>query len=249
MKRRVRRVDMGELPMSNKADEKIAQQPGPKRSAPFRPQTLAQEQYSKQIRGRMLTIGAGCAGTGKTFCSVSLACEMLAAGQVERIIATRPAVTAEEDLGFTPGTLSEKFAPYFEPILDVLNRKLGASYVTHAIKVQKVIALPLGYMRGLTFQNAFVLCDEAQNTTQGQMKMLLTRLGEPVKCVIEGDEEQSDIRGPNGLVDAIQRFQGHPDVGLTRFTEADVVRSGFVRDVLMAYRNGQEHPTLVSVSA
>lgn len=235
----------GDLPMSGRVDEKMrhrqiapdAPPPLPKETAPLRPKGRSQELYVKNINGKKLTIGNGCAGTGKTFCSVSLACEMLVAGKIKRIIATRPAVTAEEDLGFTPGTLSEKFAVYFEPVLDVLNRKLGKSYVQHAIKNQTIVAMPLGFMRGLTFDESFVLLDEAQNTTPGQMKMLLTRLGEPTKCVIEGDEAQTDIEGPNGLTDAIRRFSHLPDVGVTTFSIDDVVRSGFVKEVLLGYRD------------
>jgi phosphate starvation-inducible PhoH-like protein len=234
----------GELPFHARADERMSldrqdQEPRSKRVTRMRPLTDKQSDYMASIRGSILTFGLGDAGTGKSYCSVGLACEMLADGSIEKILITRPAVEAGEDMGFLPGEISDKFAPYFAPVLDILNERLGASFVTYAIRAEKIVALPLAYMRGHTFKDAFVIMDEAQNTTPSQMKMFLTRMGENVKCVVNGDATQSDLAPGtvSGLEDAVYRFRGHRDVGIIRFERADVVRSGFCMDVLDAYSN------------
>lgn len=237
-----KRHEVGELPYHGKADQKVTMVrdedipvPGARRVAPFKALTDTQGHYAAGIRSSILTIGAGPAGTGKSFCSVAIACDMLKDKLIEKIIITRPAVEADEDLGFLPGDISEKFAPYFAPVLDILHKRLGEGFTTYCIRKGKIVAMPLAFMRGHSFENTFVLLDEAQNTTPKQMKMFLTRMGEGTKCVVEGDVDQTDIDGPNGLEDALYRFGNHPSVSVTRFERSDIVRSGFVQDVVEAY--------------
>lgn len=173
---------------------------------------------------------------------------MLKEKSIEKIIITRPAVEADEDLGFLPGDISEKFAPYFAPVLDILHKRLGEGFTTYAIRRGKIVAMPLAFMRGHSFENTFVILDEAQNTTPKQMKMFLTRMGEGTKCVVEGDIDQSDIVGPNGLEDVLYRFGNHGSVSVTRFERSDIVRSGFVQDVIEAYEKPPRSNVSVAVS-
>jgi phosphate starvation-inducible PhoH-like protein len=237
--RNARRHEVGELPFNGRVDERMTvaepQPPGAKRVARIKPLTDRQADYLLSIRSSILTFGTGDAGTGKSYCATALACEMLTDKHIDKIIITRPAVEADEDLGYLPGEISEKFAPYLAPIQDILNERLGPSFATYCLRNQKIIAMPLAYMRGHTFKDAFIILDEAQNTTPGQMKMFLTRIGEDAKVVVNGDITQSDINGRSGLEDALYRFQDHKDVGIVHFERSDVVRSGFCMDVLDAY--------------
>lgn len=210
----------------------------PQRSAqPIIPLNEAQERYLKAINSHDVTFGIGPSGTGKTFIAAGIACDLLVGKKVERIIITRPALEAGEKLGFMPGELEEKFDPYFAPVRMIMEKRLGASYVEYAIKAGKIIAQPLAFMRGHTFEDAFVLLDEAQNTTPAQMKLFMTRLGEPVKCVIDGDLRQSDLPHgmPSGLEDAIYRFTGSPGFARVDFTRDDIVRSGLCRIIVEGY--------------
>ena len=151
-------------------------------------QTLAQENYISAMRQHCLTLGLGPAGTGKSYCAAALAAEALESGKIERIILTRPAVEAGEQLGFLPGTVDEKFAVYIDAFRDILNQRLGAGTVNYCIRHGRIVAAPLAFMRGKTFdESTFVILDEAQNTTPAQMKMFLTRIGEDCKVVINGD--------------------------------------------------------------
>lgn len=232
-----RRERFGELPASGGADVRMEgrREPGPRRADPLVAKTGAQADYISHLRGKKLTLGMGDAGTGKTYCAVAVACEMLLDRVIEKIICTRPAVEAEEDLGFLPGEIGDKFSPYFAPLRETFIARLGSGYLEWCIKREVIVAAPLAYMRGWTFDRSFVILDEAQNTTPGQMKLLLTRLGKGTFCSVNGDETQSDISDKNGLLDAYHKMSGHPDVGVTRFTVDDVVRSGFVGDVLRRY--------------
>lgn len=209
--------------------------------SPIKPRTAAQKRYINAIRNNMLTFGIGPAGTGKSYCAGALAAEALESGKIERIIVTRPAVEAGESLGFLPGDLDEKFAAYIDAFRDILNKRLGAGTVNYCLRHGRIVAAPLAYMRGKTFdQDTFVILDEAQNTTPQQMKMFLTRIGEQCKVVVNGDIRQSDIKGPNGLQDAIERVEDLPGVYVHEFERYDIVRSGLVRDLMDRYECDDE---------
>ncbi len=203
---------------------------------PLLARTPAQQRYISAIQNHCLTFGIGPAGTGKSYCAAALAAEALESGQIERIILTRPAVEAGEQLGFLPGAVNEKFAVYIEAFRDILNERLGPGTVDYCIRHGRIVAAPLAFMRGKTFNNrTFVILDEAQNTSIAQMKMFLTRIGEDCKVVVNGDIKQSDIRGPNGLADAIERLSSLRSVFVHEFARADIVRSGLVRDIIDCY--------------
>ncbi len=203
---------------------------------PLLARTPAQQRYISAIRNHCLTFGIGPAGTGKSYCAASLAAEALESGQIERIILTRPAVEAGEQLGFLPGAVDEKFAVYIEAFRDILNERLGAGTVDYCIRHGRIVAAPLAFMRGKTFSHKnFVILDEAQNTSIAQMKMFLTRIGENCKVVVNGDVKQSDIRGANGLADAVERLAGLSSVYVHEFERGDIVRSGLVRDIIDCY--------------
>lgn len=208
----------------------------PKRPGPIQAKTDAQHRYLSAIKSAQVTFGIGPAGTGKTYVAAALACDMLMDGRIERLVLTRPAVEAEESLGFLPGELGEKYAPYLEPLRAVLEQRLGAGTVKYLVGANRIVPKPLAFMRGETFENDFVILDEAQNTTPGQMKLFLTRIGEHAKVVVNGDPEQVDVAGESGLVDAVSRLQHLGAVRVVRFSESDVVRSGFVAEVIRAYR-------------
>ena len=208
----------------------------PQDQNPFLPQNAAQKKYIHAIKNHCLTFGIGPAGTGKSYCAGGVAAEAMQNGQIERIILTRPAVEAGENLGFLPGDVDEKFAAYIDAFLDILNMRLGAGTVKYLMRHGRIVAAPLAYMRGRTFgEDTFVILDEAQNTTPAQMKMFLTRIGENSKVVINGDVKQSDIRGDNGLADAIERLDGLRRVCIHEFSRDDIVRSGLVREVIDRY--------------
>lgn len=202
---------------------------------PLKPKTETQKRYINAIKNFTLTFGVGPAGTGKSYIAAALAAQALDRGDIERIIITRPAIEAGESLGFLPGELEEKYEPYIAAIRNVLDERLGKSYVDYLLKAGRIVASPLAYMRGMTFRNAYVILDEAQNTTPSQMKLFLTRIGENCKVIIDGDPAQSDIKGPNGLEDAIQRISWIPSVKVIEFGIDDVVRSGIVAEILKSY--------------
>lgn len=203
---------------------------------PLEAKTTAQKRYINAIKNNSLTFGIGPAGTGKSYCAAALAADALEAGRIQRIVLTRPAVEAGEHLGFLPGDMDEKFAVYIEAFRDALNERLGSGAVDYFLRHDRIVAAPLAYMRGKTFrEDSFVILDEAQNTTPAQMKMFLTRIGEGCTVVVNGDVEQSDIRGPNGLADAIQRVRGLRNVHVHTFERDDIVRSGLVRELMDRY--------------
>lgn len=207
-------------------------------TTPLTAKNSAQQQYISAIQTNDLTFGIGPAGTGKSYCAGALAAEALESGRIERIILTRPAVEAGENLGFLPGEVNDKFSVYIDAFRDILNQRLGAGTVNYCLKHGRIVAAPLAYMRGKTFDsNTFVVLDEAQNTTPAQMKMFLTRIGEGCKVVINGDVAQSDIRGANGLSDAVQRLQSLSSVYVHEFVRDDIVRSGLVRDIIDCYES------------
>lgn len=205
-------------------------------SETLRPQNDAQQRYINAINQYCLTFGLGPAGTGKSYCAGALAAEALESGCIERIILTRPAVEAGETLGFLPGDVNEKFGVYIDAFRDILNDRLGAGTVDYCIRHGRIVAAPLAFMRGKTFnQNTFVILDEAQNTTPTQMKMFLTRIGEDCKVVVNGDIAQSDIRGANGLSDAVDKLYDVGSVYVHHFEREDIVRSGLVREIIERY--------------
>jgi phosphate starvation-inducible PhoH-like protein len=215
----------------------------PRRKLVIEPLNQKQREYDISMRVNTLTFGIGPAGTGKTWLAAARAAEELRDGVVERLIITRPALEAGEELGFLPGELEEKYGPYFRPVRDALVEVLGAGAVDYHLKAGTIEARPLAYMRGATFKFARVLLDEAQNTTASQMKMFLTRLGEGSKIVVNGDPAQSDLpKGvQSGLTDSMDRLIGRvPSSAAIFFERTDIVRSGFVQDVLDAYHDNFE---------
>ena len=201
--------------------------------------TPRQHQYLEQILSHDITFGLGPAGTGKTFLAVACAVDALERSTVQRIILTRPAVEAGERLGFLPGDLTQKVDPYLRPLYDALYDLLGFDRVTKAFEKGQLEVAPLAFMRGRTLNHAFVILDEAQNTTPEQMKMFLTRLGFGSRCVVTGDTSQIDLpRGvQSGLIDAERVLAKVKGIAMTRFTSADVVRHPLVARIVEAYES------------
>jgi len=202
---------------------------------PIRAINEAQGHYLSSIRQNVITFGVGPAGTGKSYCAGGYAADKLRDKEVDKLIITRPCVEAGESLGFLPGELEDKFAPYIDPFREILNERLGKSFVDYLIKHKRIDAKPLAYMRGNTFKNCIVILDEAQNTTPTQMKLFLTRIGENCKVIIDGDIQQKDIRQQSGLADAIDRLSQIKNVGVVNFDADDIVRSRIVKDIIKAY--------------
>ena len=204
---------------------------------PVEPRNAAQKAYVHLLDERELVLGIGPAGTGKTYLAVAVAVSHLLAGKVERIILARPAVEAGERLGFLPGDMKEKVDPYMQPLYDALNDFLPARRLQKMLEAKTIEIAPLAFMRGRTLAHAFVVLDEAQNTTETQMKMFLTRLGEGSRMVITGDPDQIDLprTTPSGLVQAARILAGDPAIGIVRFGAEDVVRHPLVKRILEAY--------------
>ena len=203
------------------------------------PRSAMQVEYLKAIDGNELVFGQGPAGTGKTYLAVAKAVERLVQGDVERIVLSRPAVEAGEQLGFLPGDLREKIDPYLRPLYDALYDMLPEGQVEKRLENGEIEVAPLAFMRGRTLANAFVILDEAQNTTAVQMKMFLTRLGENSRMVVSGDLSQVDLpRGTcSGLRDAMDVLHGVKGIGFATFTDSDVVRHPLVGEIVHAYSN------------
>jgi phosphate starvation-inducible PhoH-like protein len=193
-----------------------------------------QETYINKIDNHILTFCIGPAGTGKTFCAAIAAANAFKDKEVERIIITRPLVEAGEKIGFLPGDLKEKVDPYVAPFVDALKRIMGSGQVDALIEHGKIEFLPLGFMRGHSWSNTFVVLDEAQNVTKSQMKLFLTRIGKGSKVIVDGDISQKDIEA-FGLDDALQRLAHVKGIAVHEFTTEDIVRSGIVRDIIKAY--------------
>jgi phosphate starvation-inducible protein PhoH and related proteins len=201
------------------------------------PRSAGQAAYVKAMRENELVFGLGPAGTGKTYLAVAAAIDLLMAGRVERVILSRPAVEAGERLGFLPGDLREKVDPYLRPIFDALNDMMPADQLAKRLGSGELEVAPIAFMRGRTLSHAFVILDEAQNTTPVQMKMFLTRLGEGSRMVVTGDPTQVDLPpgARSGLADALEALRGVESIGIVRFTEKDVVRHPLVARVVSAY--------------
>jgi phosphate starvation-inducible PhoH-like protein len=209
----------------------------PRTGRPIAPKGMAQKQYVELVRGNDIVFSIGPAGTGKTYLAVAMAVRALLDKQVRRIILTRPAIEAGEKLGFLPGTLEEKIDPYLRPLLDALHDMLDVERVARHMADGIIEVAPLAFMRGRTIQGAFIILDEAQNTTPEQMKMFLTRMGFDSKAVVTGDPSQTDLpRGQrSGLRDALDLLEGIRGIGLVRFTDTDVVRHPLVATIIRAY--------------
>lgn len=207
------------------------------RGKQIKPKTLGQKAYVEAIRRSDVTLAAGPAGTGKTFLAVALAVQSLKNRQVDRIILTRPAVEAGEKLGFLPGDLQEKVDPYLRPLYDGLYETLGMETVQKYMERRIIEVAPLAYMRGRTLDDAFIILDEAQNTTPAQMKMFLTRLGFGSKMIVNGDITQVDlpIHQLSGLTEAIRILKDISGITQVFFTEVDVVRHPVVGRIIRAY--------------
>jgi phosphate starvation-inducible PhoH-like protein len=240
------RLEAGESITQAEVDAEIRFTDGARVNAPgalrtaggraVRPRTPAQAAYLDMMRQCPLVFGVGPAGTGKTYLAAAFAAHMLHEKRVDRIILSRPALEAGERLGFLPGDLKEKIDPYLRPLYDALFDVLGDA--AGRLMEQGVIEVaPLAFMRGRTLARAFVILDEAQNTTQAQMKMALTRLGEDSHMVVTGDATQSDLPGGKalGLNEALSILEGVEGVAVARFSEADVVRHAIVARIVAAY--------------
>lgn len=228
-----RRREKNDLPVD--FDGAVQTTPRPRRVGALEPQTENQSRYIQSIQANTLTFGLGPAGTGKTYVATCLALDALQKKKIEKLILTRPAQEAGENLGFLPGELHEKYEPYLRPFRDIMVRRLGEGYIDCAIKNGRIEAIPLAYMRGMSFENCWVLLDEAQNCTPVQMKMFLTRIGQNCKVVVNGDVTQKDIAGPSGLIDGWHKVDGLPNVGMVEFDRSDVVRSGLVQLIVDRY--------------
>lgn len=204
---------------------------------PLEAKTDNQAAYMKAIVSYKVVFGVGPAGTGKTYIAAAMAAQAFLDKEVEQIIITRPVVeAADEEMGFLPGELQEKYAPYLIPFLDVLNERLGKSRVQYMLECGQLEAAPLAYMRGRTFNRSFMILDEAQNTTPGGMKMFLTRIGTDSNVVVNGDITQKDIEGESGLTDAINRLAFIPSIKVVQFNVADIVRSSICGEIAHAYQ-------------
>lgn len=209
---------------------------------PIKSKTVGQKKYVDLMKKKIVTFGIGPAGTGKTYLAVAIAVNAYKDKQVEKIILTRPAVEAGEKLGFLPGDLQEKVNPYLRPLYDALQEMLGADSFSKMMERGTIEIAPLAYMRGRTLSNAYVILDEAQNTTKEQIKMFLTRLGENSKMVITGDLTQIDLPSghTSGLKHAVKILKDINDIGIIRLSEKDVVRHPLVQQIVKAYEANED---------
>ena len=217
---------------------------------PVKPKTIGQKNYVDAIRERMIVFGIGPAGTGKTYLAMAMAITAFNAGEVNRIILTRPAIEAGEKLGFLPGDLQSKVDPYLRPLYDALYQIMGAESFVRNMEKGLIEVAPLAYMRGRTLDNAFIILDEAQNTTPAQMKMFLTRIGFGSKAVITGDATQKDLPpdAVSGLDVAAKVLKNVEDISFCYLTGADVVRHPLVQRIVNAYEEYEAMHNKKSVS-
>ena len=204
---------------------------------PVKPKTLGQKQYVDQIRKKMIVFGIGPAGTGKTYLAMAMAIQAFKNGEVSRIILTRPAIEAGEKLGFLPGDLQSKIDPYLRPLYDALYQIMGAESYLHNAEKGLIEVAPLAYMRGRTLDNAYIILDEAQNTTPAQMKMFLTRIGFGSKVIVTGDQTQKDLPAGavSGLDTAVRILKKVDEIGFCYLSSSDVVRHPLVQKIVQAY--------------
>ncbi len=218
---------------------------------PVRPKTLGQKEYVDAIRGGMVTFGLGPAGTGKTYLAIAMAVTAFKKNEVARIILTRPAIEAGEKLGFLPGDLQSKIDPYLRPLYDALYQIMGAESFAKNTERGLIEVAPLAYMRGRTLDNAFIILDEAQNTTPAQMKMFLTRIGFGSKVVVTGDATQKDLAAgtTSGLDVAVKVVKGIEDIHICTLTNRDVVRHPLVQKIVKAYEEYEKKGNRASKGA
>ncbi|MDN5600124.1 MAG: PhoH family protein [Brachybacterium sp.] len=227
-----------------KLDEVLSRTILSSRGRTIRPKTMGQKSYIEAVESSTITFGIGPAGTGKTYLAVAMAVQKLLSKQVERIILTRPAVEAGERLGFLPGGLNEKIDPYLRPLYDALHDMLDPESIPRLMAAGTIEVAPLAYMRGRTLNDAFIILDEAQNTTGEQMKMFLTRLGFNSTMVVTGDVTQVDLPGAqqSGLRIVEQVLSGIDDISFCRLSSRDVVRHRLVSDIVEAYGRWEIRP-------
>ena len=210
------------------------------RGRALRPKTAGQRRYVEAVRGNTLTFALGPAGTGKTYLAMAMAVAALKRREVGRIVLCRPVVEAGESLGYLPGTLQEKLDPYVRPLYDALFDMTDMEKGNALIEQGIIEIAPLAYMRGRTLNDAFVILDEAQNTTPEQMKMFLTRLGFRSRFVVTGDSSQRDLNGPSGLIMARRALEGTDDIAFVELGKADIVRHPLVARIVEAYERAEQ---------
>lgn len=195
-----------------------------------------QGEYQEAIRNNDIVFGIGSAGTGKTTIAANYAAEQLCFKRIDKVYITRPNVESGPGVGFLPGSLEDKYAPFLQPFESAFKKSMGLGFYNYCLKSKKIEAKPLGFMRGDTFEDCVVLVDEAQNCTKKDFKLMLSRIGNNCKIIISGDNWQSDI--PNsGLIDAVERLSSVADIQTVNFLDADIVRSEMCKAVIMAYRD------------
>lgn len=199
------------------------------------PLNYIQGVYQEAIKDNDVIFGIGSAGTGKTYIAANYAAGELYHKRIDKIILTRPNIETGRGLGFLPGTLEEKYAPYLEPFDNIFSKALGKGFYEYAIKSKDIEPRPLGFMRGATFDNCIVLVDECQQATREEFKMLLSRIGKNCKMILSGDQDQSDIEN-SGLMDAVRRLEHIDGIEVVRFLDSDIVRSKLCKQIIMAYR-------------
>ncbi len=201
-----------------------------------KPLNYAQETYLDAIKTNDVVFGIGSAGTGKTYVAASYAAGELFHRRISKIVLTRPNVETGRGMGFLPGELDEKYAPYLQPFESVFTRNLGKGFYEYSLKSKEIEPRPIGFMRGSSFDNCIILVDEAQNLTKTELKMLLSRIGKNCKVVLSGDPKQVDIPD-SGLLDAVTRLEKIPGVEVVHFLDDDIVRSKMCKQIILAYNN------------
>ncbi len=201
-----------------------------------KPLNFIQEAYLEAIKTNDVVFGIGSAGTGKTYVAASFAAGELFHRRINKIILTRPNVETGRGLGFLPGELDEKYAPYLQPFEQVFVRTLGKGFYEYALKSKDIEPRPIGFMRGSSFDNAVILVDEAQNLSKTELKMLLSRVGKNCKVILSGDPKQVDIPD-SGLEDAVRRLEGLDSIEVVRFLDDDIVRSKMCKQIILAYND------------
>lgn len=194
-----------------------------------------QSDYLSALYNKEIIFAIGPAGTGKTYIASSFAAEQLYYKRINKIILTRPNVEAGPSLGYLPGSLDEKYYPYLVPYLDTFYDKLGKPFTDACVSSKQIEPIPIGFLRGRSFRDCVVIIDEAQNTTPAQMKLILSRIGQNCKIIIDGDTTQKDITGIDGLTDATKKLAGLSDVSIIRFTNEDIVRSNLCKQIILRY--------------
>lgn len=201
-----------------------------------KPLNYIQEQYLTAIKTSDIVFGIGSAGTGKTYVAASYAASQLFHRKIQKIILTRPSIETGKGLGFLPGELDEKYAPYLQPFDTVFTKTLGKGFYEYALKTRDIEAKPIGFMRGTSFDDCVILADEAQNLTKTELKMLLSRVGKNCKIILSGDPNQIDILN-SGLQDAVQRLEYIKNIAVVRFLPDDIVRSDICKQIILAYND------------